>query len=173
MGDNGDSVDTSTSYETIDTGTPGLFYTVGNDGTVYDPLGNVITDFSTLPTSITSQINSALSDLNPTTPTSTPSTTATPSPTTQLGQLLNSLAQGAQSGLKIFQQAQGPSLVAGTNVLYNPATGQYYNPTTGQVVNPLTGSLGPSVFGTIDPSMLLIGGLLLGGVLLISMVGHR
>jgi hypothetical protein len=99
---------------------------------------------------------------------------STPSDNTLSG-IFASLAQGAQSGIKLFQLAQGPGLIAGTNAIYNPSTGQFYNPQTGQVVNPAGSGVGPSIFpaGGIDPSLLLIGGLLIGGALLVSMMGHR
>ena len=102
--------DTSTTFETIDTGTPGLFYSVGNDGSIYDPLGNAITDFSTVPTSITNQINSALSDLNPVASTAN-STPATPG--TNWGNVISSLVSG---GLKAAQLATlPPGYVMGAN----------------------------------------------------------
>lgn len=90
-----------------------------------------------------------------------------------LSNIFADLAQGAQAGLKIFQQAQGPTVIGG--VLYNPATGQYYNPTTGQVVN----ANGSSVAGSLDlstllnPTTLLIGGGLLFGILIISSMGRK
>jgi hypothetical protein len=71
--------------------------------------------------------------LNPTTGTPISTTATTPSTLTSV---LSSLPGLLQSGVQTYNVLQGPSLVAGTNAIYNPATGQYYNPTTGQVVNP-------------------------------------
>ena len=89
-----------------------------------------------------------------------------------LTSFLNSLSGSASSALKLYQSAQGPSLVPGTNAIFNPVTGQYYNPTTGQVVNPVGASLASIPFSG-SGSMLLIGGLVIGGVVLISMLGKR
>ncbi len=92
--------------------------------------------------------------------------------TSSLSNIFATLAQGAQAGLKIFQQAEGPTNIGG--VLYNPATGQYYNPTTGQVVNASgTSSDVTAVTSLLSSPLLLIGGLALGGILLVSMMGHK
>jgi len=85
---------------------------------------------------------------------------------------LNALTGSAAAGVKVAQAIQGPSLIPGTNAIYNPLTGQYYNPTTGQVVNPT----GASTLGlpTIAPTTLLMyGGLAVGAFLLISMLGKH
>lgn len=168
-------------------------YSVLSDGSVYDPNAQLVTDFSTLPNNVTNAINTALdtgqnqvaslfSNLTPSQLTGSSPAGAAPSApgaapqslTSQLQQIANAMGTSANTALKLFQAAQGPSLVAGTNVLYNPATGQYYNPTTGQVVNPTGGTtFAPLSLGGIDPTFLLIGGLLIGGVFLISMAGHR
>ena len=89
-----------------------------------------------------------------------------------LSSFLNSITGSAAGAAKLYQTLQGPSLVAGTNAIYNPATGQYYNPTTGQVVNPG----GTSTLGlpNIDPTTLLLyGGLAVGAVFLLSMLGKH
>lgn len=89
-----------------------------------------------------------------------------------LSTFLSSLTGSAASAAKLYQTLQGPSLIPGTNAIYNPATGQYYNPTTGQVVNPS----GVSTLGlpSIDPnSLLLYGGLTVGAIFLLSMLGKR
>lgn len=81
--------------------------------------------------------------------------------------LANALTKGAQSGVQVYRSLTPPSLVPGTNAIFNPATGQFYNPLTGQVVSP------PGVQPTtniplagLTSSPLLIGGVILGGVLL-------
>ena len=89
-----------------------------------------------------------------------------------LSSFLNSLTGAAASSAKLYQSLQTPALIAGTNAIYNPATGQYYNPTTGQVVNPG----GTSTLGlpNIDPTTLLLyGGLAVGAVFLLSMLGKH
>jgi hypothetical protein len=88
-----------------------------------------------------------------------------------LSSFLNSLTGDAAAATKIYQQLQGPSLVAGTNAIYNPATGQYYNPTTGQVVE--ASGLSTANFSQLSamlPTIMLYGGLALGAYLLIRMV---
>lgn len=108
-------------------------YQVFSDGTVFDPNGNIVTDFSTLPTSVTNSINSALgitstpSGVNPlttpgitnsstvSTPTSSSSSSSSGS-STNLTSVLNSLITG---GLKAAQLA---TLPAGYTI--NPANGQ-------------------------------------------------
>lgn len=111
---------------------------------------------------------------NPLTTTLNPVSTTTPSSTgTSLSSLLSSITNAAAAGVKLYQVAEGPSLVAGTNAIYNPATGQYYNPTTGQVVNPngtSTGSVIGSELTNYLPTILLYGGLALGAYMLIRLV---
>ena len=139
-------------------------------GDIYDVGGNLIgntSDYGSpapLVPSVTSQITYPVS-------TTTPSSNGL-----NLTNLLNSITTAAVNGTKIYQTLQGPSLVAGTQAIYNPATGQYYNPTTGQVVNaPGT----PGTTSTLFPaglssgslsSILLIGGIGLAAVLVIGMV---
>jgi hypothetical protein len=74
-------------------------------------------------------------------------TATTPSSSgNSLTNLLNSLVADAQAGVKIYQSTETPALIAGTNAIYNPSTGQYYNPTTGQVVS----ATGQSSFAGLD-----------------------
>ena len=102
--------------------------------------------------------NSGLPVTTPTTQTATPST---------LTSILASIPGLLQSGVQTYNVLQGPSLVAGTQAIYNPATGQYYNPTTGQVVNP-TGvtTYMPTGVTTYMPILLIGGGLLVAAMLL-------
>lgn len=93
------------------------------------------------------------------------------SPGFDWSKLFSGLTGGAVAGAKIFQSLQTPGLVPGTQAIYNPATGQFYNPQTGQVVSP-GGTTIPLGAG-ISSSTLLIGGLLIGGVLLVSMMGKH
>lgn len=77
----------------------------------------------------------------------------------------------ATTGLNIFQRVQGPSLVPGTQAIYNPSTGQYYNPSTGQVVNPTGATLGTSPIASSIPLLLIGGGVIL--VAALFMGGRR
>lgn len=120
-----------------------------------------------------------VSPLPSTLPSPTPTTVATTTPSStgfNLTNLFNALTSAAVAGQKIYLGTQQPSLVPGTNAIYNPATGQYYNPTTGQVVNPsgltTTSPLTSLTSSSLGP-ILLIGGLALGGILIISMLGRR
>lgn len=84
------------------------------------------------------------------------------------------LTGGAAAGSQIFRSLQPPSLVPGTQAIFNPATGQFYNPTTGQVVNP-TGVVPTSnvpLMGLSNSPLLLAGGIGLGVVLLIAVMGR-
>ena len=102
------------------------------------------------------------------------STSSSPTTTADITQFLNALTKGAASGVQIYNATQTPALIAGTNAIYNPATGQYYNPSTGQVVNPLTGNtLGTATGSLLSSPYILMGGLLIGGLLLVSMISGR
>jgi hypothetical protein len=121
------------------------------------------TDTSSLPITY----DTGTTSLNPV------SSVAPSSSATTLSSLLSSITNAAAAGVKLYQVAEGPSLVPGTSAIYNPATGQYYNPTTGQVVNAngtATGSVIGSELTTYLPTILLYGGLALGAYMLIRMV---
>lgn len=94
--------------------------------------------------------------------------------TAQLTALTNTIAAGGQTAINISKALSTPSLVAGTGVVYNPATGQFYNPQTGQVVSPSTTGAGTGAAAagvTISPTLILLfGGLL---VLMVAMGGRR
>jgi hypothetical protein len=127
-------------------------------------------DLSSLPLTTTSTSIGLPSTISA--PSTTLSTTS-PSALSTLTQSLQALAAGAGAGANIYRSLQNPALVPGTTAVYNPATGTYYNPTTGQVVTPSgQTTFGAMPFGTIDPTVLMMGGLLIGGVLLISMLGR-
>lgn len=93
--------------------------------------------------------------------------------------LLNSITGAAQVGNKIYLSTQTPSLVPGTNAIYNASTGQYYNPTTGQVVNApgtpgTTSTLFPAGISTANMgSWLLYGGLAIAGILAVKMMSGK
>lgn len=113
-------------------------------------------------------------NLGSTSPTGSPATASNPSGSGfNLSSLLNSLTGAAAGAEKIYLAGQSPSLVPGTNAIYNAATGQFYNPTTGQVVNPSgTSSLFPAGLSTANLGpILLYGGLAVGAFLLISQMG--
>jgi hypothetical protein len=87
------------------------------------------------------------------------------------GKLFDAIDKGAITGVQLYKSLQPPTLVAGTQAIYNQATGQFYNPTTGQVVNPAGATaLTSPVIGT---SVWVVGGLVLAGILAISLVGGR
>jgi hypothetical protein len=79
-----------------------------------------------------------------------------------LAQLLGAASTAATTAAKINQSLQTPSLIPGTSLVYNPATGQISNATG--VAQALTSSL-----GSMLPLLLLAG----GAFLLISMMGKR
>lgn len=105
--------------------------------------------------------------------------TASPSSTgLNLTNLFTGITNAAEAGSKIYLGLQTPSLVPGTGAIYNAATGQFYDPQTGQVVSP-TGA--PSTSSTLFPAglssatltpILMIGGLLIAGVVVVSMLRH-
>ena len=118
-------------------------------------------------------------DLNTLNLNAVPLSTVTPSSSGfNLTNLFNSITNAAVAGQKIYLSSQMPSLVPGTQAVYNPGTGQYYNPTTGQVVNApgtpgTTSTLFPAGLSTANYGpILMIGGLLIGGVVLLSMFRH-
>lgn len=160
---------------------------MGQDDTaIEDPSTGIYYDSSgaVVPQPVITPISSGLSydPLSGSFSTSSGSTLATGSPATasnptgsgfNLSSLLNSLTGAAAGAEKIYLAGQTPSLVPGTNAIYNAATGQFYNPTTGQVVNPSgTSSLFPAGISTANLGpILLYGGLALGAFLLISQLG--
>lgn len=86
-------------------------------------------------------------------------------------QIIAAFNQAAAGAINIFKQTQAPGLIAGTQAIYNPATGQYYNPSTGQVVNPTGATIATSL--ATSPNLLLIGGVVIAGVVLVSMLGRK
>jgi hypothetical protein len=93
--------------------------------------------------------------------TGTPVTPVTPTTSPSALSFLMSIPGLAQTGIKAYQEIQGPGLVPGTNAIYNPLTGQYYNPTTGQVVNPTGATLGTSPIASSLPILLIGGGVIM------------
>ena len=77
-------------------------------------------------------------------------------------QLLAAIAQAGAAGSAIYKSTQSPSLVAGTGLVYNPATGQLVN-ASGVLPTAATSSI-----SSLLP-LLLIG----GAILLISGMGKR
>jgi hypothetical protein len=76
----------------------------------------------------------------------------------QIAQIFSS---ASAAGLAIFKATSSPSLIPGTNLVYNPATGQVSNATTG-----LTGSQLASTLGLSPQLLLLLGAGLLAVMLL-------
>jgi hypothetical protein len=107
--------------------------------------------------------------------TGSPATASNSSGSFNLSQLLSGLTGDAASAAKIYQSLQTPSLIPGTNAIYNAATGQYYNPTTGQVVNPSgISTLGvPTDISAALPQLLLFGGLAVGAMVILSALGKH
>lgn len=151
MGQDDGSIDLGYSTAPVDTGMP-------------LPPVDVLSGLPNAGAISTSSLGQPLNNLKPSSPTTTADIT----------QFLNALTKGAASGVQIYNATQTPALIAGTNAIYNPATGQYYNPSTGQVVNPLTGNtLGTATGSLLSSPYILMGGLLIGGLLLVSMIGGR
>lgn len=101
----------ATDYTTVSS--PTGDYQVFNDGTVFDPNGAIVTDFSNLSNSLTASINNALNPLA-STANSTPATPSSSSgaPTNWTG-IINSIFSG---GLKAAQLATlPPGYVLGAN----------------------------------------------------------
>jgi hypothetical protein len=134
---------------------------LGQDDTTYTQFDTGSTDVS-IPTYGTT---SPVVDLNTGAPVS-PS-----SPGFDWSKLIGTLSTAGVAATRAYQSLQTPGLVPGTQAIYNPQTGQFYNPTTGQVVSPSGGSF-PSVPGVSSP-ILLIGGLLVGGLILFSVMGKH
>ena len=143
------------------------------DTSVYDSsLANTSIDTSGLPVGGLSPTDTSILGLSPV-PTTTPSSSGL-----NLTNLLTGITNAAVAGQKIYLGLQTPALVAGTGAIYNAATGQFYDPQTGQVVSP-TGA--PSTSSTLFPAglsnatltpILMIGGLLIAGVVVVSMLRH-
>jgi hypothetical protein len=138
------------------------------DGDLLNILGGTPT-VSTSTGGISSPINfAAVASQTPTQSTTQPTTAQ------GIASIFSSLASGAAAAEKLYLGAQSPSVVPGTNAIYNPATGQYYNPTTGQVVEPnglSVGSISTDLTSML-PNLLLIGGIGLGAFLIITALEH-
>lgn len=143
----------------------------------YDELGDPLpcdTDTSTLDLSnlpVTSP-TLGLPTVIPAAPTSGSAPAATsPTGLQTIATVLNDLTAGATNAVKLYNATQTPALIAGTNAIYNPSTGQYYNPTTGQVVSATGAStLGSSLSSLTSsmPNLLLIAGIAFGAFIIIS-----
>jgi hypothetical protein len=131
--------------------TPSGDYQIVN-GTVFDPNGNVVS---------LSSLQSALGF---------PSSGTTPSSSApNLAQILAAAAQATGTAVKAFTTLQGPSLIPGTNLVYNPATGQLSN-AAGIGTSGTTSSLSTSLSTSgIMPLLLLA----IAAVVLISATGRR
>lgn len=79
------------------------------------------------------------------------------------------IAQAINSGLtqaeQIYLQSEGPGVIPGTNLVYNPATGQVINPSAvtigsaGQAVNTALGGISPVMilgFGALIVTVVLM-----------------
>jgi hypothetical protein len=75
---------------------------------------------------------------------------------TQIAQIITS---ASSAGIAVFKATSSPSLIPGTNLVYNPATGQIANALTGLTGSQLASSL-------LNPTTLL----LLGGALILVML---
>lgn len=145
-------------------------YTIDPDTGEYVPT----TTFNIGDLGVPTNVASITPVLGSTAPTGSPATASNSTGSGfNLSAILNSLTGAAAGAEKIYLAGQSPSLVPGTNAIYNAATGQFYNPTTGQVVNPSgTSSLFPAGLSTANLGpILLYGGLAVGAFLLISQMG--
>jgi hypothetical protein len=146
-------------------------------GIYYDSSGNVVSPPVITPIVAPTNVLDfqAPTNIGSAPSTGSPAIASNPSGSLNLSQLVNSVSAAAANAGKLYNSLQTPALIAGTNAIYNAATGQYYNPTTGQVVN----ANGTGVVGTLDlssisaylPSIMLFGGLAVGAFLLIRMTG--
>lgn len=83
--------------------------------------------------------------------------------------IINALAAGAATGTKIYNATQTPSVIPGSNLVWNPATGTFVN-ASGLLPGVSLNSLGTSLSASgISGTMLL----LLGGGLLVVMLMNR
>lgn len=128
------------------------------------------TDVMSVPSDYSNPLASATIDLGNT-------SVGSPGPSTWQSFLAN-LPGLTSNAVGTYLRLQNPSLVPGTGAIYNPSTGTYYNPGTGQVVSPTGqtafGGFGMPMMGNFDPAtLLMIGGLGLGAILLISAMGKH
>jgi hypothetical protein len=79
-------------------------------------------------------------------------------------QITSIFTSAAQAGVAVFKATSSPSLIPGTNLVYNPATGQIANALTG-----LTGTQVASSISSLMP-LFLIG---IGLVLVMSLAGKK
>ena len=85
----------------------------------------------------------------------------------ELAQIINAATAAAQNALKIYQQASGPGqpyLVPGTQLVYNPATGQL-----GSALGITGQQIAPAALASILP----VGLVVIGLFLVMSMMGGR
>jgi len=179
--------DTSTFQPTTGPSTAGLFYDT-ETGSYVNP--SALTSTSSVNSDLTAldaSLNNTAAQL-PVPQSLSPAQTgalqtvaASPTPTpsaTQLGQIVTNgtstgltanqisamVAAAANAGVQILRATNmsTPTLIPGTNLVYNPATGQIVP--SGTTLSTALGS------ATLSSSGLLIGGLLIGGVLLIMMM---
>lgn len=128
------------------------------DDTTGDPLGNVNTGGAnnpSLPPVLPPSLPiSSQGPLVPGVISSSPSSTTASG--TSAAQILAALAQGAGSGATIYKALQTPSLVPGTNLVYNPGTGQLQN-----ALGISAGAIGSSLTSSVSSllPLLLLGGL--------------
>jgi hypothetical protein len=137
--------------------------------TVEDPITGLLYDTNNL----TTPIDTMVPTIAPVTTTDTTGIVPDTSAPFNWTALMNSITGAAKVGSQIYLQNQTPSLIPGTQAIYNKATGQYYNPTTGQVVNPIGSALSSIPFSSNMGPILLYGGLALGAVLLFSAIGKH
>jgi hypothetical protein len=158
LGDDGgaDVGDTSTG---IYTSTPGL---------PTDLSTLTLPDLTSLPTATPTLDSSIYGSLSPSqlvsVLSSIPGSTASPNPGSSsgitAGQIAAIFSGVSNSALNVYRATSSPSLIPGTNSIYNPATGQILGAS-------LTGSEISSTIGSLLPLLLLAG----GGLLLFSVMG--
>jgi hypothetical protein len=130
------------------------------------------TDLSQLPTGLPSSSVTTISDQNPLSVFSSELANASAAATSpaagggfNLTAFMNALAGGAAAGAKVYQSTQSPSLIPGTNAIYNPATGQILNAAN---LTSLTSSLTSAL-----PTILIFGGIGLVAFFVISSMGKH
>lgn len=100
-------------------------------------------------------------------PSTAPSATA---PSTTAANPLTSILQGAAATSQLIKSTQNPTLVSGTSLVYNPATGQLVNAAGLPISSTAYGYTGVTSLGSMLPLLLIGGGLL---VVVLAMGGHK
>jgi hypothetical protein len=137
-------------------------YDVMSDGSVFDASGIPVTDFSGIPTSLTNQIDTLLGN-TPIATSPTPAISAILNQGTSTGltpaQIAQIISSSAGAATSILRSTESPYRVPGTNLVYNPATGQ--------IMSSL-GITGSALGTALTP--VAMNGLMMAGIALVGLV---